>query len=190
MLLRTQKIEKWMWYIVVVSSLWALFWANLLNIVPTEIMKIVFTLAVIWLVVKNLFFSSKKHIEKGFILNKKNLILLCFASFFIATYNAFLSIWDFIIGLLVLTSIFHFKYHRALFLLTFWFVFARAVWTLEYLRLWLIDFDFYVPMFFSAMLSGFIAGYFVEKIHSDILNTILKYLSIFLAGYLVIQLFT
>lgn len=189
MLLRKQKIEKWMWSVVVVSSFGALFWANLLNIVPTDIMKIVFTLAVVWLVVKNLFFSSDNKKENGFVLSSRNLILLCIASFFIATYNAFLSIWDFIIGLLILTSIFHFKYHRALFLLTFWFVFARSVGTLEYLRLDLIDMNFYLPMFLSAMLSGLIAGYLVEHVHSDILNKILKYLSIFLALYLVVQLF-
>ena len=189
MLLRKQKIEKWMWYVVIVSSFWALFGANLLHIVPTEVMKIVFTLAVFWLVIKNLFFVSQEHKEKGFVLSRKNLMLLCVASFFIATYNAFLSIWDFIIGLLVLTSIFHFKYHRALFLLTFGFVFARSVWTLEYLRLGLIDMNFYFPMFISAMFSGIIAGYLVEHIHSDILNRVLKYLSVFLAWYLLLQLF-
>lgn len=189
MLLRKQKVEKWMWYVVVVSSFWALFGANLLNIVPTEVMKLIFTLAVISLVIKNLFFSSENHKEKGFILNRTNLALLCFASFFIASYNAFLSIGDFIIGLLVLTSIFHFKYHRALFLLTFGFVFARAVGTIEYFRLDLIDIDFYVPMFLSAMVSGLIAGYLVEHVHSDILSRILKYLSIFLALYLIVQLF-
>ncbi len=188
MLLRKQKIEIWMWWVVWISSLWALFGANLLNIVPTEIMKIIFTLAIVWLVIKNLFFSSKETKERGFIFTKNNLILLCIASFFIATYNAFLSVWDFIIGLLVLTSIFHFKYHRALFLLTFGFVFARAVWTLEYFRLGLIDLDFYIPMFISAMGSWIIAWYFVEKIKSDILGKILKYLSVLLAGYLIFQL--
>lgn len=189
MLLRKQKIEKWMWYIVAVSSLWALFWANLLNIVPSEIMKIIFTLAVVWLVVKNLFFSSEKPKETGFIVSNKNLILLCITSFFIATYNSFLSIWDFIIGLLALTSIFHFKYHRALFVLTFGFVFARAVWTVEYFRLDLINISFYIPMFITALLAWVIAGYFVEKIHSDILSKILKYLSVLLAIYLIGQLF-
>lgn len=189
MLLRKQKIEKWMWYVVVISSLWALFWANLLNIVPNEIMKIIFTLAVVWLVVKNLFFSSEKPKETGFIVNNRNLVLLCIASFFIATYNSFLSIWDFIIGLLVLTSVFHFKYHRALFVLSFGFVFARSVGTVEYFRLGLIDINFYVPMFITALFAWVIAGYFVEKIHSDILNKILKYLSILLAVYLVAQLF-
>lgn len=189
MLLRKQKIEKWMWYVVIVSSFWALFWANLLNMVPAEIMKIVFTLAVVWLVVKNLFFTSDSKKEKGFMLNSRNLVLLCVASFFIATYNAFLSIWDFIIWLLVLTTLFHFQYHKALFLLTLGFVFARTVWTFEYFRLDLISIDFYVPMFLSALFSGIIAWYFVEKIHSDTLTIVLKYLSIFLAGYLLIHLF-
>lgn len=188
MLLRKQKIEKWMWWVVVASSFWALFWANLLNIVPTEFMKIIFTVAVFWLVVKNLFFSSQEHAEKGFIFSKKTLIYLCIASFFIATYNAFLSIGDFIIGLLILTSVFHFKYHRALFLLTFGFVFARFVGTLEYFRLGLIDTNFYVPMFIAALFSWLIAGYIVEHIHSDTLNKFLKYFSVILAWYLIVQL--
>lgn len=109
------------------------------------------------MVIKNLFFASQEHKEKGFVVSSKNIALLCFASFFIATYNAFLSIGDFIIGLLILTSVFHFKYYRALFLLTFGFVFARAVGTVEYLRLDLIDMNFYFPMFFAAMVSGLIA---------------------------------
>jgi hypothetical protein len=44
-------------------------------------------------------------------------------------------------------------------------------------------------MFFTAMAAWIIAWYFVEKIHSDILNKFLKYLSIVLAGYLLLQLF-
>lgn len=189
MLLRKQKVEKWMWWVVWVSSLWALFGANLLYLVPSESMKIIFTLAVIWLVIKNLFFSSKEKKEKGFILCGRNIFFLCLASFFIASYNAFLSIGDFIIGLLVLTSVFHFQYHRALFLLTFGFVFARAIWTAEYLRLGLIDMNFYAPMFISAMASWLVVGYLVEHIHSDVLNKALKYLSVFLAVYLIVQLF-
>ena len=189
MLLRRQKIEKWMWNVVFVSSLWALFWAHLLNLVPSEIMKVIFTLAVLALVVKNLFFSDDTPKESWFIADKRNIFFLCIASFFIATYNSFLSVWDFIIGLLVLTSIFHFKYHRALFVLSFWFVFARAIGTVEYFRLWFIELNFYIPMFFTAMLSWIIAWYFVEKIHSDTLNKFLKYLSIILALYLSVQLF-
>lgn len=189
MLLRNQRIEKWMWWVVGGSLLGAFLGANLLYIVPTEIVKVVFTGAIILLVVKNLFFSWGEQKEKGFALNVQNLVCLTIASFFIATYNAFLSIGDFIIGLLVLTTIFHFQYHKALFLLTFGFIFARAIWTIEYFRLGLIDVTFYIPMFIAATVSGLIAWYVVEKIHSDILNTFLKYLSIFLAGYLVVQLF-
>jgi len=189
MLLRKQKIEKWMWYVVWVSSLWALFWANLLNIIPSEVMKVFFTWAVLWLVIKTLFFSNWKQWEIVFNPNLRNIVLLCTASFFIATYNAFLSVGDFIIWLLILTTIFKFPYHRALFLLTFGFVFARAVWTIEYFRLDLIDTSFYFPMLLSATVSWLIAWYFVEKIHSDILTKFLRYLSVFLAWYLIFQLF-
>ncbi len=189
MLLRKERIEKWMWNLVIVAIFWAFFWANLLNIVPSEYVKICFTWAIIGLVVKNLFFSSAEKWEKWLIISYKNIFLLCIATFFIATYNAFLSIWDFIVWLLTLTAIFHFSYHRALFLLSFAFVFARAVGTLEYFRLGLIDVEFYIPMFFTALSSGLIAWYFVHKIHSRILEKFLKYLSVLLAIYLVFELF-
>ena len=188
MLLRKEKIEKWMWFMMGIAGFWALFGANLLHIMPTEYVKIIFTFAVVWLVVKNLFFPSLGLKERWFYADTKTLLLLAIATFFIATYNAFLSIWDFIIGLLILTTLFHFSYHRALFVLSFCFVFARAVGTLEYFRLDLIDIHFYIPMFCTAFCSGIIAGYFVHKIHSDILTKFLKYLSVFLAIYLVVQL--
>ncbi len=188
MLLRKEKIESWMWVLVIVAIFWALFWANLLSVVPSQYMKIFFTLAIVGLVIKNLFFASVEKWEKWCILSPQKLIFLCIAWFFIATYNAFLSVWDFIVGLLVLTSLFHFTYHRALFVLSFSFVFARAIGTVEYFRLWLIDINFYFPMFFTALCSGLIAGYFVHKIHSNILEKFLKYLSVLLALYLVIEL--
>lgn len=189
MLLRKNKIEKWMWYIVICASFWAIFWANLLYMIPSEIMKIFFTGAVVWVVIKNLIPSKDKAYKSDFDASHKSLLFLCFACFFIWIYNSFLSIWDFIIGLLILTWFFHFKYHKALFILSFGFVFWRAIWTLEYFRLWLIDIDFYVPMFFATLMSWLLWWYFVEKIHSDTLTKILKYLSIFLAWYLVFQLF-
>lgn len=189
MLLKKEKIEKWMWYMMGVAWFWSLFGANLLHTIPTEYVKVIFTIAVVWLVIKNLFFPSLGLKERWFHPTQRTLFPLAVATFFIATYNAFLSIWDFIIGLLILTSLFHFSYHRALFVLSFCFVFARAVGTFEYFRLDLIDIHFYIPMFCTAFCSGIIAGYFVHKIHSDILTKILKYLSFFLAGYLVFQLF-
>lgn len=189
MLLRKEKIEKWMWSMMGVAGFWALFGANLLHIMPTEYVKVIFTFAVVLLVVKNLFFPSLGMKERWFHTDTKTLSLLAIATFFIATYNAFLSIGDFIIWLLMLTTLFHFSYHRALFVLSFCFVFARAVGTLEYFRLDLIDIQFYAPMFCTAFCSGIIAWYFVHKIHSDTLTCILKYLSIVLAAYLVMQIF-
>ncbi|NDK10031.1 sulfite exporter TauE/SafE family protein [Candidatus Gracilibacteria bacterium] len=189
MLLKKEKIEKWMWALVLVALFGALLGANLLNIIPSEYVKIFFTLAIGGLVIKNLFFGNGKKSELGFVASQKNIILLCVAGFFIATYNAFLSIGDFIVGLLVLTTIFHFTYHRALFVLSFAFVFARAVGTIEYFRLGLINVDFYIPMFFTALCSGLIAGYFVHKIHSEVLEKFLKYLSVLLALYLIFELF-
>ena len=187
MLLKNNKIEKWMWVLVWVSVIWALIWANLLSIMPADMMKILFTLAIIGIVLKN-FFPSKQVKPSNFIVTKKSLLFLSLAILFIAVYNAFLSIWDFLIGLLILTSVFHFPYHRALFLITFVCVFTRAVASAEYFRLWLIDVDFYIPMFITALIAWLIAWYFVQKIHNDILNKILKYLSIFLAFYLIIDI--
>lgn len=190
MLLRKENVEKWMWVIAWAALFWAYLWANLLYALPSDYVKVIFTLAIVWLVIKNFFFPSHwEQQKKWFILNKKNLVLLCFAAFFIATYNAFLSIWNFIFGLLILTSIFHFTYHRALFILSFAFVFARTLGTYEYMRLWLLDFDFFIPMFVTAFASGIIVGSLVHKIQSNTLNMFLKYFSVLLALYLIMQLF-
>ena len=188
MLLRNNKIEKWMWILVWVSIIGAFLWANLLFIVPADVMKIVFTLAIIAIVIKN-FIPSSEQKPSDFILTKKSLGFLCLSLLFVAVYNAFLSIWDFLIGLLILTSVFHFPYHKALFLITFVSVFTRGAASTEYFRLWLIDINFYLPMFLTALLAGLIAGYFVQKINNDILSKLLKYLSIFLAFYLIIDIF-
>lgn len=189
MLLKKEKIENWMWIIVIVSMFGAYFGAYLLMIIPSEYIKIIFTCALVALVIKNLFFSKVEKIDKGFIIHPRNIFFLSIASFWIASYSTFLSIGDFILWLLVLTTIFHFAYHRALFVLTFALVFARGIGSLEYLRWGLIDIDFFIPMFFTAMISWLIAWYFVHKIHSKTLEKFLKYLSILLAFYLVIQLF-
>ena len=76
MLLRKEKIEKWMWYMMAVAGFWALFGANLLYIMPTQYVKLIFTFAVVWLVVKNLFFPSLGMKEKWFHADTKTLLFL------------------------------------------------------------------------------------------------------------------
>jgi len=121
--------------------------------------------------------------------SKKNITLLSILVFFIAIYSSFMSIWDFVIWLLLLTSLFHFKYHKALFILSITSVIIRLIATIEYFRYWLIDFDFFIPMFFSAMIAWFIAWYFVEKIDSKILEKLLKFIWVFLAIYIIFNMF-
>lgn len=91
--------------------------------------------------------------------------------------------------MLILTALFRFKYHKALFIFAFITAFPRFVSTIEYFRHGLLDMNFYIPMFFSSLVAGALAGYIVEKIDSKALNVFLKYLTVAMAGYLVFELF-
>ncbi len=188
MLLRKNKFEKWFILLIIYWILGSFLWVFILNILPVEILQIIFTIILFWIVWYSFIWKSSKN-EKWFIKNRKNIILLSIWIFFIAIYSSFMSIWDFVIWLLLLTSIFHFKYHKALFILSITSVIIRLIATIEYFRYWLIDLKYFIPMFFSAMLAWFIAWYFVEKIDSKILEKLLKFIWIFLAIYIVFNLF-
>ena len=188
MLLRKNKFEKWFLYLIFSGIVWSFLWVFILNILPVEILQIIFTIILFLIVWYSFFWKSNKN-ENGFIKNKKNIALLSIWIFFIAIYSSFMSIWDFVIWLLLLTSLFHFKYHKALFILSITSIIIRLIATIEYFRYWLIDFKFFIPMFFSAMIAWFIAWYFVEKIDSKILEKLLKFIWVFLAIYIIFNMF-
>jgi len=188
MLLKKQKIEKWMLILLLMGVMGWYIWAYLLSIIPTKILQIIFFIILLFVVIYNLFsvWTHKKQ-EKSFVVSKKNIIYLSGAILLISIYNAFMSIWDFIIWLLILTWLFNFWYHKALFILSLSWILVRFTAFLSYYNFWLLDIEFFLPMFLSAMLSWIIVWYFIHKISSKFLEKILKTLWIFLVIYMLIN---
>lgn len=204
------RAEKWMYPMILISTLWALFWAKMLGILPLESVKIIFTLSVVFLVVKNIFFTQNideaSSPRKAFFLRVKDLLkfkeksaekmsvktflFLSFAFIFITSYNAFLSIGNFAVAMLILTAVFRFPYHYALFCFAFITIIPRGAWTIEYFQSWLLEWNFYIPMLISSLIAWALAGYIVEKLDSKLLEKFLKYLTLAMALYLVLQLFS
>ena len=188
MLLRKNKFEKWMIYLIISWIIWSFIWVFILNILPVFLLKIVFSVILLSIVIYSFLPKSSKN-TKWFIVNKRNIILLSIWIFFQAIYSSFMSIWDFVVWLLLLTSLFNFKYHKALFILSISSVFIRLIATEEYFRYWLIDFDFFIPMFFSAMIAWFWAWYLVEKVNAKKIEILLKFIWVFLSMYIIFNFF-
>lgn len=189
MLLRKEKIKFFYFYYLLATLLGCYFGALALNYLPQQFIKKVFILVLIMVLAKIVFFGNSKFKGSGFILNKKNISLLFSFGIFVGAYNAFLSIGDFIIGLLGLIYFFNFKYHNALFLLSFVLVFGRAFATFKYFNYGLIDFNYLLPMFFSSMLSGVIIGSIAHKIKSEKIDLLLKIVGSVFAIMLIISFF-
>lgn len=140
------------------------------------------------LVLKNLFIKDSKSYKKIFQESFKNIALLCIAGIFIGAYNAAFVIWDWIIALLIMTSVFHFKYHYAIFLLAISSLFAQSIAVSQYYENGLIDLNFLIPMITATFLWWIICALLLDKIHSDKLEQFLKYLSVLLVWYLIFGL--
>ena len=149
-----------------------------------------FIIAMILLVLKNMFVADQVKGDQEFKQNYKNLALLSMAALFIGAYNAAFVIGDWIIALLILTSIFSLKYHQAIFLLVFSMFFSQPIAAYQYYLNGLIDFRFLIPMFSATLLGGLISAIILDKIHSQKLETLLKYLSLALVIYLIAGFFT
>ena len=174
MLLKHHKIKNWMIGFLFVASIWATFGATLLYYIPESYIKILFTVSLFLVLLKN-FSQNKKNVwKKHFIPTLKNICWLYFAWIILSVYNALMSIGDFTFALLTFMFIFYFSYQESLFLITFWFIFARGVATISYLHYGLIPIDYFIPMFFTATISWLIGWYFVQKVHTDILEKVLK----------------
>ena len=184
-MVRKYKIKWWFFIYVIFQSIGTFFGAYLLIIINETILRIIFITAIILLVIKNLFIKDKKHTEKGFKETPKNIFLLSLSGIFIGFYGGAFVIGDWIIALLILTSGFAFKYHEAIFLLTFTMLFAQPVGAYQYITHSLIDFNFLIPMIIATTIGGIISAIILDKIHSDKLEHFLKYLSVFLVIYLI-----
>jgi len=190
MLLRSNKFVWWMIPFTLFQILWAFLWVVLLLWIPVIALKIIFISAIILLVIKNFFFSSSSEKkEKWFIPTNKNIFLLCLFWIFIWWYNAAFVIWDWIIALLILTSVFHFRYNKAIWLLIVSMCVAQPFATFWYIQNDLVDFSYLIPMICATLFAWLIVGYFLEKIDSKVLEKFLKYLSVFLVIYLIWWIF-
>lgn len=184
-LLRKFKVQSWFFIFIIFQAVGAILGAQILVKIDPDLLKIIFVLAMVLLVIKNLFVKGKDHKEKGFKVNPKNVALISLAAVFMGAYNAAFVIGDWIIALLILTSIFSFKYHQAIFLLTFTSIFSQPIAVYQYYTNGLIDFNFLIPMFSATLIGGVIAASILNKIHSKKLETFLKYLSVGLIVYLI-----
>lgn len=88
-------------------------------------MEILFTGILLCFVIYNFFSHTGKNNKDTFVPKTKNVILLGIAILFISIYNAFMSIGDFVIALFVLMNIFHFGYHKSLFIISTVWVLVR-----------------------------------------------------------------
>lgn len=181
---------KW-WMIPFIASqiFGAFLGVEILLWIPERLLQIIFIGAIILLVIKNLFFaSSKEKKEKGFNDSYINVALLCLAAIAIGTYNAAFVVGDWIIAILILTSVFHFKYQNAIFLLVLSMSISQPFATWGYIENNLVDISFLIPMAISSLVAGVLSGFLLQKIDSKKLETVLKYLSIVLVGYLIFKI--
>ncbi len=182
---RKYKVQWWFAVFTVFQIVGALLGAWLLVAIDATLLKWIFIATVIGLVVKNLFFPDGEHREKGFDPTQRRIAWLAVAAILIGAYNAAFVIGDWIIALLILTSCFAIKYQQAIFLLVFSMLFSQSAAVYQYWAHGLIDWSFLGPMLVVTLFGGMLAGTLIEKIHSEKLETFLKYLSLGLVVYLV-----
>lgn len=189
MLLRTQQIERFHFVYILACLLGSYIGAEILLIIPRETLEVIFTLVVVIVLAKILFYNKEPKFNDSFEVTLRNVLLLSLFGLLIGIYNALLSIGDFIFGLLGLIYLFHFRYHNALFLLSFSLVFGRALAAFRYYQFGFINLDFLIPMFCSAALSGVIVGAIVHKVKTDKILVLLKCVGSILAISLIYKLF-
>jgi uncharacterized membrane protein YfcA len=189
-LARKYSIKWWFFIFIIFQSIGAILGSWILIKIDPDLLKIIFIISIVLLVIKNLFIKEKAHHEKGFKENYKNIALISLAAVFIGLYNAAFVIGDWIIALLILTSVFSLKYHNAIFLLVFSMIFSQPIAAYQYYANGLIDLNFLIPMISATLLGGVISAIILNKIHSNKLETFLKYLSVGLVIYLIVGFFT
>jgi uncharacterized membrane protein YfcA len=189
-LIRKYTIKWWFFIFIIFQSIGVVIGSWILIKIDPNILKIIFIIAIVLLVIKNLFIKEKKYQGKGFEENYKNIALLSLTAAFIGLYNAAFVIGDWIIALLILTNVFSLKYHNAIFLLVFSMIFSQPIAAYQYYTNGLIDLNFLIPMISTTFVAGIISAVILNKIHSKKLEIFLKYLSVGLVVYLIAGLFT
>jgi len=87
-LIRKHTIKWWFFIFIIFQSIGAIIGAWILIKIDPNILKVIFIIAIILLMIKNLFIKEKEHKEKEFKGNYKNIAFLSLAATFIGLYNA------------------------------------------------------------------------------------------------------
>ena len=182
-------IIKW-WFVLFTffQGIGAYFGAILLVWIDPSILKFIFIVALLLLVVKNLLFADTHKDTKGYKETYVFFICISFAAIFIGAYNAAFVIGDWVIALLILTSVFRIRYHSAIFLLTVSAFFSQPIAVYQYYVHGLLDMYFLIPMIIATTIGGMISAYLLSNIQSEKMEHVLKYLSVGLVVYLVVSL--
>jgi uncharacterized membrane protein YfcA len=186
MLLKTEKIHKSHLIFTIFILIGSYFGAQLLHIISIDHLKLIFITAIGLVVVKSFLVKDEPKTPQT-PTHLHHIALYTFATF-IGAYNAFLSIGDWIFGLLGLVFLFKYPYKRSIFLLAFSLFFGRSLAVTQYFQFGYINFSFWIPMFTSALSAGLIAGHLMNRVNIDKLKPVLKILGIILAIYLSINL--
>jgi uncharacterized membrane protein YfcA len=186
-LLPKEKLSKNIWVFTFFVLIGSFFGAQGLKLIPVEILSYIFVGVLLIVVLKILFYKEKK--QKTQDLKDLNKFTINAFAFAIGAYNAFLSVGDWIFGLLGLVLIFHLPYRKSIFLLAFSLFLGRLFATGQYFSFGYIDVNFWVPMFLSALTSGVLAGTLLDKVKIEFIKPALKVLGVILAAYLTVSLF-
>lgn len=186
---KSNKIRWWFLIFIIFQTFWSWLWALFFVKVDPKVLQIVFLLSIVLIVLKNFFTKPKEHHEKWFKENLKSIFLLWLAALFIWSYNSAFVIWNWIVWILILTSLFWFHYKNAVFLLVFSAFFSKPIAIYEFYNSWLLDLNFFIPMAFSTFIAWIFAWTILEKVHYKKLELFLKYISLVLVWYLIYWMF-
>ena len=169
---------------VLAQFLGSLLGAYFLVIFPAYLVKILFIASILFVVIYNFIgnkFSFLHKIKSGY-------TTFALVGLLIGAYNGLLVIGDWIVALLLLTSVLGFSYQKAVFMLTLSSFFASPASLVTYYKAGLIDLSFAIPMTAATIMGGLISASIIDRLDSDSMKKILKILGVLLALYLVVDL--
>lgn len=190
-LMKRNKFEWWFLPLIIFGLIGSYLGVQLLLFIPEFYLKIVFLLALAGVLLKMFLGDPRKKAGiLSVVTDTWSIVGLSLAGLVIGLYNSFLSIGDFVVGLLILIAFFNVKYQRAIFVLSLMLVFSRSFAATNYFAYDLIDLKFAIPMFLAAGIAGTAAGTLMNKFDMDWIEGVLKYLGIGIAALIAVSFFT
>ena len=169
---------------VLAQLLGSLLGAHFLVIFPVYLVKILFIASILFVVIYNFIGNKFSFLHKI----KSSYTAFALVGLLIGAYNGLLVIGDWIVALLLLTSVLGFSYQKAVFMLTLSSFFASPASLVTYYKAGLIDLSFAIPMTAATIMGGLISASIIDRLDSDSMKKILKILGVLLALYLVVDL--